>query len=108
MSRKTKRNKQSFSAHPTQESLASGASLARILPQAHSQKSRMIYILTALLLPGLGVHNFYAGYTRNGLIQLLCAFPGIFLIFPFLISVVWTWIEIFTITKDATGLPFQR
>lgn len=85
----------------------SGASLERILPKAASQKSRLVYILLALILPGFGLHNFYAGYTRNALIQVLCTFPGIFLIIPFFVGLIWSWIEMFTVTKDADGLPLR-
>lgn len=100
-------SRQNKSSHLSSSTSSSGASLAAILPKADSQKSRMVYILLALILPGLGLHNFYAGHTRNAIIQLLCTIPGIFLIIPFFVGIIWSWIEIFTVTKDAAGLPFR-
>lgn len=68
--------------------------------------SRLIYILLALFL-GFGIHNFYAGYTKKGIIQLLLFFPGMVLVFPLLILGVWILIDICTVTKDAQGQPFE-
>ena len=34
-------------------------------------KSRLAYILLAILLGTLGIHNFFAGYTGKGIAQLL-------------------------------------
>ncbi len=36
-----------------------------------SDKSRIAYVLLGLFLGNLGIHNFYAGYTNKGIIQLL-------------------------------------
>ena len=68
------------------------------------QKSRLAYILLGLFLGGLGIHNFYAGYTGKGIAQLLITI----LSGGFLALVVWIWviIEICTVTKDAQGVDF--
>ena len=67
-------------------------------------KSRLAYILLALFIGSLGVHNFYAGYTGKGIAQLLLTLIS----FGFLSPVVWIWaiVEICTVTKDAQGVDF--
>lgn len=67
-------------------------------------KDRVAYVLLAVLL-GFGIHNFYAGYTNRGLIQLLISVLTCGLgWFP-----MWIWgiIEACTITKDAQGVNFK-
>jgi TM2 domain-containing membrane protein YozV len=34
-------------------------------------QSRTTYILLALFLGGLGIHNFYSGHTKHGVIKLV-------------------------------------
>ena len=67
------------------------------------KRTRLIYILLAIFLGGLGIHNFYAGYTKKAIIQLLCVFPGSFLVFPAIIEFIWVLVDICTVTKDASG-----
>ncbi|MCX6919024.1 MAG: GYF domain-containing protein [Verrucomicrobia bacterium] len=67
-------------------------------------KDRVAYILLAVLL-GFGVHNFFAGYTNRGLIQLLVSILTCGLgWFP-----MWIWgiVEACTVTKDANGVDFK-
>ena len=68
------------------------------------RKDRVAYVLLAVLL-GFGVHNFYAGYKRNGLIQLLVSIFSCGLLWP----VMWIWsvIEACTVTQDANGIAFK-
>lgn len=72
---------------------------------ASQPKERMIFILLGVFLGGLGAHNFYAGYTAKGAIQLLISLlsGGMASIF------VWIWviIEICTVQTDAQGVPFK-
>lgn len=67
-----------------------------------SQKKRIVYVLLALFLGGLGIHNFYAGYVGKGVIQLIMSLTIV------LVGIVgiWVLIEIFTVKKDAKGLDF--
>jgi len=66
-------------------------------------KTRLAYILLGLFLGGLGVHNFYAGYTSKGVIQLLvCLFTG-WLVVPLIFIWIWVLVEIVTVTHDAEG-----
>lgn len=71
-----------------------------------TKKSRLIYILLAIFLGSLGVHNFYAGYKKKAITQLLLTFPGAMLLFPPLITFVWWVVDICTVTKDADGNDF--
>jgi TM2 domain-containing membrane protein YozV len=75
-------------------------------PQA---KDRVAYILLALFLGGLGIHNFYAGYNKTGLIQLLLVLPGAFLTcgITALVVSIWAIIEACTVTQDANGVRFK-
>ncbi len=71
-------------------------------------RNRAVYILLAICAGLLGVHNFYAGYKWRGIAQLaITIFLG-WLIIP--VGLVWLWvlIEIFTVEKDAAGVPFTR
>ena len=71
---------------------------------AEPAKSRVVYILLALFLGGLGINNFYAGYTTKGVIQLLISLLSL----GFLSLIVWIWciIEIITVKQDAKGVAF--
>lgn len=69
------------------------------------QKSKLTAGLLALLIGGLGIHNFYLGYTTKGIIQILltCCFG---------IGYIWAIVEgimILTgsINKDAKGIPLK-
>jgi TM2 domain-containing membrane protein YozV len=70
-------------------------------------KTRLAYILLALFLGGLGVHNFYAGYTGKGVAQLLMT---LFLWWTIVVPLgVWIWIivEMCTVDHDASGNPMM-
>ena len=72
------------------------------------ERSRLVYILLALFLGGLGIHNFYAGYKSKGIKQLLCTFPGILLLgIPTLICTIWVLVDICTVSQDADGKPMK-
>ena len=72
-----------------------------------SDSSRFIYIILALFLGLLGIHNFYAGHTSAGLWQLLgTLLLGWTLIVP-LIILIWVIIEIFSQDMDGQGRLLQ-
>lgn len=76
-------------------------------PQAVAQnKNRTTYILLGALL-GLigfpGMHNFYAGYTQKGLIQLLISVLTCWLLW--LPMYIWAIVEICTVAEDSDGKP---
>ncbi len=75
------------------------------------QKSRLAYILLALFLGNLGIHNFYIGRTGAGLAQLLitavsiplmCIVVGFFTVW---IPWIWAIIDIIQIERDADDVP---
>jgi TM2 domain-containing membrane protein YozV len=68
-------------------------------------KDRIAYILLAVFIGHLGIHNFFAGYTSRGVIQLVitivtCGIGGI-------ATWIWAIIEACTVTKDANGVNFK-
>ncbi len=73
-----------------------------------SGKSRVAYILLGLFMGGLGIHNFYAGYSGKGLAQLLLSLFGILLLgIPNLAVGIWVIVEVCTVKQDATGQAFS-
>lgn len=73
-------------------------------PQS-APKSRVSYVILALLLGALGIHNFYAGYTGKGIAQLCITLLSLgFLGF---VSAIWALVEAITVTQDATGSAFN-
>jgi Predicted membrane protein len=70
---------------------------------AISSKSRIVYIILALFVGALGIHNFYAGRIGPGVAQLLITMTLFWLIFPLFIVAVWALIEICTVTQDGDG-----
>ena len=71
-------------------------------------KSRLAYILLAIFLGGFGVHNFYAGYTKKAIIQLLLTLLlGWTIIVPVAVF-VWIILDIIQVTADAHGVPMSN
>ena len=76
-------------------------------------KSRLAYILLALFLGTLGVHNFYAGRTGAGVAQLLITLLSFPLMYAFIgfvtifIPLVWSIVEIVAIDRDGDGYPLE-
>lgn len=67
-----------------------------------SPKYKTTAVLLAIFLGGLGIHNFYLGYSSKGIIQLFLFFGGIFSCgITAIIAIVWGWIEaILILTGD--------
>lgn len=70
---------------------------------AVSSKSRVAYILLGLFLGGLGVHNFYAGYSGKGFAQLLLTLLLFWTIIVPICVTIWIIIEVCTVDHDAYG-----
>ena len=73
-------------------------------------KSKIAAGLLGIFLGGLGVHNFYLGYTGKAVAQLLISILGSCIVAGPIISGIWGLIEgilILTgsINKDASGNP---
>ena len=57
-------------------------------------KSKVVAILLGIILGGLGVHNFYLGYSSKGFIQIVLFFMGILTFgLTTFVSVVWGIID---------------
>ncbi|MFN0141506.1 MAG: NINE protein [Pyrinomonadaceae bacterium] len=72
-----------------------------------ANKSRVSYVLLGIFLGGLGIHNFYAGYSGRGVAQLLLT---LFLFWTIVVPiVVWIWviIEVISVDRDAYGNRFS-
>lgn len=80
---------------------------------ARAPKSRVAAGLLALFLGGLGIHNFYLGFTSKGLTQLLVMLFAGWLILPAIAIGIWALVEcimIFarSINYDAFGVPLAE
>lgn len=87
-------------------------------PAVHNveQKSRTVAglmgILFGIFLGGLGIHNFYLGYTKKAVAQLLLCILGSCLIVGPLASGIWCLVEGImiiagNINTDANGVPLK-
>ncbi len=81
-----------------------GAALTQAVPP-EAQKSKLAAGLFGIFLGGLGVHNFYLGYTGKAIAQIILSFC-------FGIGAIWGLIEGIlilcgTINKDAKGNPLK-
>jgi len=72
------------------------------LSKSSGSKSKIAAGLLAIFLGGLGIHKFYLGYPKAGIIMLLiCIFGFIFLLIPTIIISIISFIEgIIYITKS--------
>lgn len=75
--------------------------------QTKSSKTRVIYIVLGLFLGTLGIHNFYAGHSTRGLIQLLITLFTGWLIFPLIGIFIWNIVDFISVTKDSDGLELS-
>ena len=65
----------------------------------------MAYILLAIFLGEIGVHNFYAGYVGRGVAQLLITILSFGLLFW--VSWIWAIVELCVVSEDGNGVPFE-
>jgi TM2 domain-containing membrane protein YozV len=75
-------------------------------------KSKLVAGLLAIFIGGLGIHNFYLGYTNRGLIQLLLSTVGSLVLIGPVIAGIWGFIEgiqilIGEINVDANGTSLK-
>lgn len=96
-------------AYPQRQPYPQGQSIGAMQPfprqsfQQNPPKSKTSYILLGLFLGGVGVHDFYAGYTTRGIIKLCITI--VTLGYGGIISSIWALIDICTIRQDAFGQP---
>lgn len=82
-------------------------------PQQGAPKSKMVAGLLGILLGSLGVHNFYLGYTKKALIQLLvslltCGIGAFAMEIWGLIEGIFYLIGKEGYTTDANGVPLAN
>lgn len=71
-------------------------------------KSGIAYALLAWFLGIFGAHNFYAGYTKRAIVQLLLTvFSWMLLFIPLIVVQIWALVDMCLINKDAQGHPFH-
>ena len=71
-------------------------------------KNGIIYVLLAFFACVIGLHNFYAGYYKKGIVQLVLTLISPFMLFiPLLIVAVWGMGEMLFVGKSANGVPFS-
>jgi TM2 domain-containing membrane protein YozV len=66
-------------------------------------KSKLVAGLLGIFVGGLGIHNFYLGYTNRGVTQLLLATVGYLIIIGPFIASVWGLIEGIQILTGSTN-----
>lgn len=67
-------------------------------------KQKQTFLLLGILLGSFGAHNFYAGYTQKGIIQLVITLATCFM--GSMISWIWALIDVTSVKQDAKGVPF--
>lgn len=71
------------------------------------KKSGVAYALLAWFLGVFGAHNFYAGYTKRAIAQLLLTlFSWVLLFIPLFVVQLWALGDLCFVNKDARGNPF--
>jgi TM2 domain-containing membrane protein YozV len=64
----------------------------------------LTYILLGVFLGAFGGHNFYAGYIKRAVIQLLLTVLTCF--FGAIISWMWAIVEVCVVKQDDDGVAF--
>ena len=74
------------------------------VPLPHRRKMKAVYVVLGFFLGAIGIHNFYAGYKRRAIAQLLITVLSL----GYLLIVSWIWaiVEIIIVNDDASGRPF--
>ena len=68
-------------------------------------KSKVAFVLLGVFLGSLGIHNFYIGRTKQGVIQLLISVLSAGMLS--IASWIWAIVDICTINADASGVPLS-
>lgn len=85
----------------------------------HNAKSKIVAGLLGLFLGNLGVHNFYLGYSKKGVVQLILtvislSVPIATTVLMRIVAInIWALIESIqilsgSIDKDANGIPLRK
>ncbi|MDP9340320.1 MAG: TM2 domain-containing protein [Acidobacteriota bacterium] len=76
---------------------------AHLFPVAKPKK-RVQFVLLAIFLGMFGAHNFYAGYTKKGFMQV--CFTVLTCFYAAVVSWVWAIVEACIVNTDADGEQF--
>ncbi len=68
-------------------------------------KSKVAFVLLGVFLGSLGIHNFYIGLTKQGVIQLLITVLSAGMLS--IVSWIWAIVDICSINADANGVPLS-
>lgn len=68
-------------------------------------KSKVAFVLLGVFLGSLGIHNFYIGRTKQGVIQLLISLLSLGTLW--FVSWIWAIVDICNINTDASGTPLS-
>lgn len=72
-----------------------------------SPKNRLAYCILGILFGSLGIHNFYSGHHKRGLIKLILTILLFWTLVVPLGVFIWTLVEICTVNADSEGRPFD-
>lgn len=84
-----------------------GFATAPAASAANGQKSKLVAVLLCFFIGGIGIHDFYLGYNKNGIIKIvlsLCTGVG---------GGIWALIDFIrlltgSINTDANGVPLKN
>lgn len=83
----------------TQQNAMNQQMINQMKEMNNSDKSRLTYILIALFLGAWGIHNFYAGHTGRGIIQLILGIT----IIGCSITIPWCILDMICVKRDGDG-----
>lgn len=73
-----------------------------------SAANGIVYILSAFFLGTIGIHNFYAGYWKRGLVQLCLTVMAQYMLYiPLLFTSLWAEMELLFVNKTPDGRLFK-
>lgn len=78
-----------------------------LLAAQPSPKSRLAYCILGILFGALGIHNFYSGHSKRGLIKLLLTVLLCWTLIVPLGVFIWVLVEICTVNADSEGRTFD-
>lgn len=87
---------------------ANPAELTRLIRENQGppaiRRNRGVYIILAILLGTLGIHNFYAGRLAQGAIQLVLTLTLGWFVVPWIVVALWAIAEAITVKTDGKGV----
>ena len=67
-------------------------------------KNAVVYIVLAFCFGAIGIHNFYAGYWKRGVVQFLLTLIAPYMLFiPLFFTSVWALLELLFVHRSANG-----